>query len=196
MSAHLPPPGQHLHAMQVPDHRTVNAQWSRRQGRPGGRALLLGRGAVEPGLLQLFGPLRHRVPGDQRSFKFSCSSVSFLSPEPACPGRQEQVTGRPLLGDFLPSGAGQCLRSPLLSPLATSSFQSISEPFPGSHFTSYFYLLNAGTHLSAHQTPNHPSKPMGTKALSTQYSLSENTPCKDCPECPFISVGLLGGPPI
>lgn len=102
----------------------------------------------------------------------------------------------PLLGDFLPGGAGQCLRSPLLSPLATSSFQSIPEPFPGSHFTSYFYLLNAGTHLSAHQTPNHPSKPMGTKALSTQYSLSENTPCKDCPECPFISVGLLGGPPI
>jgi len=128
---------------------------------------------------------------------FSCNSVSFLSLEPAHPGSQERVTGGPFLGDFLPGGAGQCLRSPLLSPLATSSFQSTSEPFPGSHFTSYFYLPNAGTHLSAHQTPNHPSKPMGTKALSTQYSLSENTPCKDCLECPFvIPVGLLGGPPI
>ena len=107
------------------------------------------------------------------------------------------MTGGPFLGDFLPGGAGQCLRSPLLSPLETSSFQSTSEPFLGSHFTSYFYLPNAGTHFSARQTPNCPSKPMGTKALSSQYSLPENTACTDFPECPcVISVGLLGGPPI
>lgn len=40
--------------------------------------------------------------------------------------------------------------------------------------------------LAACQTPNHPSKPRGTKALSTLYFLWKNTPAQDCTECPLL----------
>ena len=88
----------------------------------------------------------------------------------------------------IPGGLGdQCFRSPLLLlPWQLPLFRERLSLFLGA-FALPIPTSGMLECLSAHQTPNHPSKPMGTKALSTQFSRSENTPCKDCPECPFVT---------